>query len=190
LPVVLDQKQVEQLIAAPDVLSRLGKRDRAILETFYSTGLRVSELIGMNLGDIDLDAGSVTVRGKGKRERIAVLGSAAITAIRDWLEVRGRVERGGRIDRTAIFLNHLGTRISSRSVGRLVAKHLKKSGVTAEASPHTMRHSFATHMLDRGADIRSVQELLGHRSLATTQIYTHVSSKRLREVYEKAHPRA
>jgi integrase/recombinase XerC len=190
LPSVLDQKQIEQLLEAPDTLSRLGRRDRAILETFYSTGLRVSELVGINLNDMDLNACSVTVRGKGKRERIAVLGSAAVTSIRHWLDTRGQVEHGSHIDRVAVFLNHLGGRISTRSVGRILAKHLKEAGITSAASPHTMRHSFATHMLDRGADIRSVQELLGHRSLATTQIYTHVSSQRMREVYEKAHPRA
>jgi integrase/recombinase XerC len=190
LPGVLDQKQIEQLLSAPDAQSRLGSRDRAILETFYSTGLRVSELVGINFNDLDLNGGTVIVRGKGKRERIAVLGSIAAAAIRDWLEQRGKVDRGSRVDRAAVFLNHHGGRISTRSVGRILAKHLKGSGITSEASPHTMRHSFATHMLDRGADIRSVQELLGHRSLATTQIYTHVSSQRMREVYEKAHPRA
>jgi integrase/recombinase XerC len=190
LPSVLDPKQVEQLLEAPDSLSRLGRRDRAILETFYSTGLRVSELVGINLKDLDLTAGTVTVRGKGKRERIAVLGSAAIGSIRHWLELRGQVESDRRVDRVALFLNHAGGRITTRSVARILGKHLKRAGITTAASPHTMRHSFATHMLDRGADIRSVQELLGHRSLATTQIYTHVSSKRLREVYEKAHPRA
>jgi integrase/recombinase XerC len=190
LPNVLDQKQVEQLLAAPESSGRLGKRDRAILETFYSTGLRVSELVGTNLNDLDFDSGTVIVRGKGKRERIAVLGSTAIAAIRQWLDVRGQVGASTRLDRSAVFLNHLGGRISTRSVGRLLDRHLKAAGIKGEASPHTMRHSFATHMLDRGADIRSVQELLGHRSLSTTQIYTHVSSQRMREVYEKAHPRA
>jgi integrase/recombinase XerC len=190
LPSVLDQKQVEQLLSVPDVLSRLGKRDRAVLETFYSTGMRVSELVGININDVELNSGTVIVRGKGKRERIAVLGSIAVDTICDWLDVRGKVSRGSRLDRVAVFLNHLGGRISTRSVGRILAKHLKLSGITSQASPHTMRHSFATHMLDRGADIRSVQELLGHRSLSTTQIYTHVSSQRMREVYEKAHPRA
>jgi integrase/recombinase XerC len=190
LPNVLDQKQVQQLLSAPDSLSRLGRRDRAILETFYSTGLRVSELVGIDLNDLDLTAGSVTVRGKGKRERIAVLGSVAVSAIRSWLDIRGQVDSARRVDRVAVFLNHGGGRITTRSVARILGKHLKRAGITTAASPHTMRHSFATHMLDRGADIRSVQELLGHRSLSTTQIYTHVSSQRMREVYEKAHPRA
>ncbi len=190
LPSVLSADEVSDLLESPDGATRLGRRDRAMLETFYSTGLRVSEIVGMNLGDFDLDAGTVTVRGKGKRERIAVIGSVAASAIRRWIEVRGRVENGRRFDRLALFLNHLGIRISTRSVARILGKHLKLAGIRTHASPHSLRHSFATHLLDRGADIRSVQELLGHRSLSTTQIYTHVSSQRMREVYEKAHPRA
>ena len=190
LPSVLSTDEVEQLLESPNAATRLGCRDYAILETFYSTGLRVSELVGINLNDLDLAAGTVTVRGKGKRERIAVLGSAAISAIRRWLGIRGQVDDGLRLDRAALFLNHLGGRITTRSVARILSKHLKRAGVETPASPHSLRHSFATHLLDRGADIRSVQELLGHRSLSSTQIYTHVSSQRMREVYDKAHPRA
>jgi integrase/recombinase XerC len=190
LPKVLSREEAEKLLSAPMLSSRMGCRDRAILETFYSTGLRVSELVGVNLNDIDLKEGTVIVRGKGKRERIAVLGSKAATALRNWLDHRGEVDKEQRLDRVAVFVNHRGGRISTRSIGRILAKHLARSRVTTPASPHTLRHSFATHLLDNGADIRSVQELLGHRSLTTTQIYTHVSSQRMRDVYEKAHPRA
>ncbi len=190
LPRVLSSGEVDKLLVAPDAAARLGRRDLAILETFYSTGLRVSELVGINLSDLDLDAGIVMIRGKGKRERIAVLGKSAIAAIRNWLSVRGEVETRAPLDRSAVYLNHVGTRITTRSVARILNKHLKRAGVTTAASPHSLRHSFATHLLDRGADIRSVQELLGHRSLSSTQIYTHVSSQRLRDVYEQAHPRA
>jgi integrase/recombinase XerC len=189
LPRVLSTKEVGKLLDAPNATLRLGRRDQAIFETFYSTGVRVSELVGMNLNDLDLDAGVAVVRGKGKRERIAVLGAAAVASLRAWLAVRGETDKG-HMDRVAVFLNHAGGRITTRSVARILAKHLKRAGVATAASPHSLRHSFATHMLDRGADIRSVQELLGHRSLSSTQIYTQVSSQRLREVYEKAHPRA
>jgi integrase/recombinase XerC len=190
LPGFLSTTEIESLLEAPDTSTRLGARDRAIFETFYSTGLRVSELVGMNLADLNRESRLVVVRGKGKRERIALLGAAAIRAIEQWLEVRGQAERSRPIDRTALFLNHRGGRISPRSVARILGRHLKRAGVTTRASPHTLRHSFATHMLDRGADVRSVQELLGHRSLSSTQIYTHVTSQRMRDVYDKSHPRA
>ncbi len=190
LPSFLSTTEMDRLLGTPDESTRLGCRDRAILETFYSAGLRVSELVGMDLPDLDREAGVVVVRGKGKRERIAPLGSHALKAITRWLERRGETG-GARIrDQAALFLNHAGGRISTRSVARILAKHLTRSGVTTAASPHTLRHSFATHLLDRGADVRSVQELLGHRSLSTTQIYTHVTSQRLREIYDRAHPRA
>ena len=190
LPTVLTKDEVEHLLEAPNAGTRLGCRDRAIFEMFYSTGLRVSELVGIELGDLDFESGTVTVRGKGKRERIAVLGSVAVGAIRRWLQKRGEVENAVRFHRSALFLNHQGGRITTRSVARILTKHLQRAGITTPASPHSLRHSFATHMLDRGADIRSVQELLGHRSLSSTQIYTHVSSQRMRETYDKAHPRA
>ena len=190
LPSFLTAVEMDQLLETPDTGSRLGRRDQAILETFYSTGLRISELVGINLGDLDLHAGMVTVRGKGKRERLALLGSRAVTAIRQWLDVRGQVVSARGIDGAALFLNHSGSRISSRSVARVLGKHLKRAGISTAASPHTLRHTFATHLLDRGADVRSVQELLGHRSLSSTQIYTHLTSQRLREIYDKTHPRA
>ncbi len=171
-----------------------GLRDRAILETLYSAGLRVSELTGLNLDDLDFDSGLATVRGKGKRERLALLGPQALGALKNWLAVRANLlgNRGSRDrkGREAVFLNKNGTRLTSRSVGRLLAKYLALAGVDPHASPHSLRHSFATHLLDRGADIRSVQELLGHRSLTNTQIYTHVTTHRLQDNYDKAHPRA
>ncbi len=139
---------------------------------------------------VDLDAGCATVRGKGRRERLALLGPHAVAAVRLWLGQRAViVARRGRAP-NALFVNRSGTRLSSRSVGRLLEKYLARAGLDPRTSPHTLRHSFATHLLDRGADIRSVQELLGHRSLATTQIYTHVTTQRLRESYHQAHPRA
>jgi integrase/recombinase XerC len=190
LPTVLGANEIAALLKAPDDATRLGCRDRAIFETFYSTGLRVSELVGINLGDLDLESGVVTVRGKGKRERLAILGSGARAAIQRWLACRGQIPEGRSLQRDALFLNHQGGRITVRSVARLLAKHLRRAGIATHASPHSLRHSFATHLVDRGADIRSVQELLGHRSLSSTQIYTHVSSQRLRETYDKAHPRA
>src|SRR5208282_5930839 len=167
-----------------------GLRDRAILETLYSAGLRVSELTGLNVGDVDTDSGLATVRGKGKRERLALLGPQALAAVQKWLPCRDLLlARRGRIQ-PAVFLNKNGTRLTSRSVGRLLEKYLAQAGMDPRTSPHTLRHSFATHLLDRGADIRSVQELLGHSSLATTQIYTHVTTQKMKDRYDKAHPRA
>jgi integrase/recombinase XerC len=194
LPHFLGQNDLLRLLEAPSPSLPLGRRDRAILETLYSAGLRVSELTGLDLGDLDLDSGLVTVRGKGKRERLALLGPHAQSALQEWLAVRAAVAPG-REDRlgqpqSAVFLNKNGTRLTARSVGRLLEKYLAQAGLDPRTSPHSLRHSFATHLLDRGADIRSVQELLGHRSLATTQVYTHVTTQRLQDSYHKAHPRA
>jgi integrase/recombinase XerC len=188
LPHFLSEAATAQLLQAPTDDSPLGLRDRAILETLYSAGLRVSELTGLNLEDIDLDSGMATVRGKGKRERLALLGPKALKALGRWLGVRDTLRRGRETG--AVFLNKNGGRLSTRSVGRLLDKHRAARGIDPDTSPHTLRHSFATHLLDRGADIRGVQELLGHRSLGTTQIYTHVTTQRLRQSYDKAHPRA
>lgn len=190
LPHFLSTREIGKLLRAPAQVESLGKRDRAILETIYSAGLRVSEVVGINDGDLDLREGLVRVRGKGKRERLAPLGSYAVQALRHWLEVRqlSKKEDAGR--GAPVFVNKFGCRITTRSVARMLEKYLKKTGLDLRTTPHTLRHSFATHLLDRGADIRSVQELLGHKSLVTTQIYTHVSTARLKAVYEKAHPRA
>ena len=190
LPHFLAVADVLRLLDAPLADDPLGLRDRALLETLYSAGLRVSELTGLNLEDVDLDSGLATVRGKGKRERLALLGRPALKALRRWLEQRGGMASGRVRAPDAVFLNKNGTRLTSRSVGRLLEKYLALAGLDPRTSPHTLRHSFATHLLDAGADIRSVQELLGHRSLGTTQIYTHVSTQRLRDSYHKAHPRA
>jgi len=168
----------------------MGLRDRAILETLYSAGLRVSELVGINLDDLDLSDGLVRVRGKGKRERLAPLGSFAVKAIRAWLKKRRPAKGLSKTEASAVFLNKFGKRLTTRSVARMLEKYLRLTGLDLRTSPHTLRHSFATHLLDGGADIRSVQELLGHKSLVTTQIYTHVSTAGLRQAYEKAHPRA
>jgi integrase/recombinase XerC len=189
LPHFLSEEDLCRLLEAPPVDTVLGLRDRAILETLYSAGLRVGELTGLNLGDLDLDSGLATVRGKGKRERLALLGPQALAALKEWLAHREKLPSRAR-SQHCVFLNKNGTRLTTRSVGRLLEKYLAQAGLDRRTSPHTLRHSFATHMLDRGADIRSVQELLGHKSLANTQIYTHVTTRRLRDSYHKAHPRA
>jgi integrase/recombinase XerC len=147
-------------------------------------------LVGINDGDLDFDDGLVRVRGKGKRERLAPLGSFATKAVRKWLRVRNLSPLEPKGAQAPVFVNRFGRRLTTRSVARMLEKYLKISGLDLRTSPHTLRHSFATHLLDRGADIRSVQELLGHKSLTTTQIYTHVSTAGLREAYENAHPRA
>lgn len=188
LPHFLGKDTIIQLLEAPALDTVFGTRDRAILETLYSAGVRVSELTGLNLVDLDLDNGVSTVRGKGRKERLVLLGEIAVAALRNWLAIRGQTMP--KDTESAVFLNKHGTRLTSRSVGRLVEKYLKEVGLDPQTSPHTIRHSFATHLLDNGADIRSVQELLGHRSLTTTQIYTHVSTQRLQDSYHKAHPRA
>ena len=187
LPKFLAPAEVERLLGAPSGNDLLSLRDAAILEVLYSTGMRVSELVGLDLEDIDPIAEAARVRGKGRRERFAPLGSYAIRALNRYLEARAAA---GLKDVKAVFVNRHGNRLDARSVRRKLAKYLRIAGLDAHASPHTLRHSFATHMLERGADLRAVQELLGHRSLSTTQIYTHVTASRLKEVYAAAHPRA
>jgi integrase/recombinase XerC len=190
LPHFLTLADVQKLLAAPSGADWAGRRDRAMLETLYASGIRVSELVGLDLTTVDLNDGVVTVRGKGKRERLALVGPDAVKALRCWLDDRDALlARTGR-DSPAVFLNNKGGRLTTRSVGRLLAKHLRSAGLDPRTSPHTLRHSFATHMLDAGADIRGVQELLGHKSLATTQVYTHVTTQRLQKSYQKAHPRS
>lgn len=190
LPHFLTTKQLGKLLAAPPLNKPFGLRDRAIMETMYSAGLRVSELVGMNDEDIDFKAGLVTVRGKGKRERLSPLGKFALQALKRWLNKRKLSRKSGKRGLSPVFVNKFGDRITTRSIGRILEKYIKQTGLDHRTTPHTLRHSFATHLLDAGADIRSVQELLGHKSLVTTQIYTHVSTASLRQVYEKAHPRA
>ena len=190
LPHFLSSEEIERLLAAPPTDEPLGLRDRAILEVLYSAGLRVSELAGLNDGDLDLAGGVLRVRGKGKRERVSPVGSFATRALQNWLDVRKLSSREAAGAHAPVFVNRFGRRLTTRSIGRLLEKYLKQTGLDQRTTPHTLRHSFATHLLDRGADIRSVQELLGHKSLVTTQIYTHVSTAGLRAVYERAHPRA
>ena len=160
-------------------------RDRAILELLYSSGLRVSELVGLNLDQFDSDLGIVRVMGKGRKERIVPVGVKAIEAVKAYLEGRD-VAKGGE----PIFINFFGGRLTTRSVGRLMKKYTRHAGIFRKVSPHSLRHTFATHLLDAGADIREIQEMLGHSSLSTTQRYTHVSMGRLMEVYDRAHPRS
>jgi integrase/recombinase XerC len=190
LPHFLTVADARKLLAAPPDVPPLGRRDRAILETLYSAGLRVSELAGLNLDDVDLSDGVLVVRGKGKKERLALLGGPAKAALAAWLADRAALLADRKRQSPAVFVNKAGGRLTTRSVGRLLAKHLRQAGLDPRTTPHTLRHSFATHMLDAGADIRGVQELLGHKSLSTTQVYTHVTTQRLQQSYHKAHPRA
>ncbi len=190
LPHFLTTEQVSALLIAPPGNSDAGLRDRAILETMYSAGLRVSEVVGIDLKDWDRAAGILRVLGKGRKERISPVGSYATKALDQWLEVRSPDAKAAEKQRSAIFLNRFGRRLTTRSIGRMLETHILTAGLSQQTTPHTLRHSFATHLLDGGADLRSVQELLGHKSLTTTQIYTHVSTRRLRETYEKAHPHA
>lgn len=190
LPHHLSTEELGKLLNAPSSRTSQGLRDRAILETTYSAGLRVSEVVGLCDGDIDFEAGILRIRGKGKRERLAPIGSYAMDALHAWLDVRKVHADQPTGPAAPVFVNRFGRRLTTRSVGRMLEKHLRKACLDRRTTPHSLRHSFATHLLDRGADIRSVQELLGHKSLITTQIYTHVTTAGLREVYEKAHPRA
>jgi integrase/recombinase XerC len=178
------------LSAALDRLSgedAAARRDRALLEIAYSSGLRLSELVGLNRGDVDLRAGLLRVRGKGRRERVVPAGETALTAVRRYLAAGGRGE--GRPDEP-VFVNPRGRRLSGRTVQNVVRRRLADVAGGLGVTPHALRHSFASHLLDRGADLRAIQELLGHRSLASTQVYTHVTRARLRKAYEQAHPRA
>jgi tyrosine recombinase XerC len=186
LPSFLDEAQVTRLLETPPTATWQGLRDRAWLETLYSTGMRVSELIGLNMDDLDEISGTVRVRGKGKKERLCPIGSAALKAIRAYLARRPKKLHVPY----AVFVSQKLTRLTVRHADRLIARYVRLAGLPATISPHSLRHSFATHLLDRGADLRSVQELLGHASLSTTQIYTHVTPQRLKKVYDQAHPRA
>ncbi len=191
LPVFLDAAEVMRLLEAPDKPTWEEKRDRAMLETLYSSGLRVSELVGLNHEDVDFFSELVRVRGKGKKERIVPVGPVAIKWIRDYMQAAGPASGNGDGSfKKPLFINRFGGRLTDRSVRRMIIKYVRRTGISKEVSPHTLRHSFATHMLDRGADLRSVQEMLGHENLSTTQIYTHISTRRLKEAYDAAHPRA
>jgi integrase/recombinase XerC len=190
LPKCLDLEQIESLLGAPPADTLGGSRDRAIFETIYSAGLRISEAVGLNLSDMDELSETARIRGKGRKERLAPLGEAAMTALQRYLLLRRGVVQQAKAADSPLFVNLHGKRLSGRSIRRNFDKYLKLAGLGVHVSPHTLRHSFATHMLNNGADLRSVQELLGHKSLSTTQIYTHLTTTRLKEVYDKSHPMA
>ena len=185
LPSVMQPSDIALLLEQPDVSTPLGKRDRAFLELMYASGLRISELVGIDVDDIELRARLVKVRGKGSKERIVPFGSKAEEAVRAYMTVRNAPP-----EHNALFVNYRGDRITARSVRRLFEKYVRAAALRAGISPHTMRHSFATHLLNAGADLRGIQELLGHASLSTTQKYTHLADSELLKVYRKAHPRA
>ena len=193
LPAHLSIEEAIRFIESPDLETDLGKRDRAMLELMYATGVRVAELTTLDVGDVDLHNRLIRVTGKRRKQRIVPFGEPAAEAIRAYMQVREKFLLQAPIskrDEEALFLNYQGTRITTRSVGRMVEKYIRICAGMHNISPHALRHSFATHLLDSGADLRDIQELLGHARLSTTQIYTHVSMEKLVEVYDKAHPKA
>lgn len=188
LPKYLTLDEVDRLLAAPDATTAIGSRDRALLELLYATGLRVSELLALTLPDVDLAEGLVTTFGKGRKERVVPVGGRAIAALRDYL-AQGRPALAGRRTSPRLFLNVRGGGLSRMGFWKILAAYGRQAGIGRAISPHVLRHSFATHLLDRGADLRAIQMMLGHANLSTTQIYTHVLDARLRSVYERFHPR-
>lgn len=190
LPVSLSVPEAAAVVEAPPPDTELGLRDRALLELLYATGLRVSELVGLSLPDVDLPGRQVRTIGKGRKERIVPFGEKAAEALAAWLPARLALLAGRRVRGEPLFLNARGGRLTDRSVRRVLDRALAAAEVSRHASPHALRHSFATHLLSAGADLRTIQELLGHASLATTQKYTHLDVERLMEVYRKAHPKA
>jgi integrase/recombinase XerC len=190
LPKCLDLEQVQKLLDAPGDGDLLSARDKAMLEVLYSSGIRVSELVELDMADMDLQEGILRVRGKGRKDRLTPIGSQAIKAVQRYFELRAIDSRSQGQFQQRVFLNKHGEPLSTRSVRRKLDKYLVEAGLDPGISPHTLRHSFATHLLNNGADLRSVQELLGHQSMSTTQIYTHLTTTRMKEVYDSAHPRA
>jgi len=189
LPRYLTAGQVDTLLEAPDVSTPIGLRDRALLEVLYATGLRVSELIALKPDDVDLDVGLVTAFGKGRKERLVPLGSEARRWVASYLEeTRAGLLKGRRTD--VLFVSNRGARFSRMGVWGIVRRHAVKAGIASILTPHVLRHSFATHLLERGADLRSLQSMLGHADISTTQIYTHVTKERLKQIYDAHHPRA
>ncbi|MBM3251803.1 MAG: tyrosine recombinase XerC [Candidatus Omnitrophica bacterium] len=183
LPEFLTEEEMAKLLNAPAKDSPAGLRDRAILETLYSTGMRIGELVGLDIEDVDFISGVVKVKGKGKKERLLPIGEKALSALREYVDKRKKQTK-------ELLLNKNNTRLTDRGVRDIMEKYIRQVSLKENISPHTLRHSFATHLLNRGADLRSVQELLGHVNLSTTQIYTHLSTERLKNIYDKAHPRA
>jgi len=191
LPHFLDEAEAKALVELPDPDDPWGRRDRAMLEVLYGSGLRVGELVALNVASIDLISEVATVRGKGRKERLAPLGTQAVRMLQLWLRDRRAAVARLHGDREALFINRRnGGRLNQRSIRKILDRYIKRAALAGKISPHTLRHSFATHLLNRGADLRSVQELLGHENLQTTQIYAHVTTERLRKVYDAAHPRA
>jgi integrase/recombinase XerD len=188
LPVTLTVDEVERLLGAPQQSTPLGLRDAAMLETLYATGLRVSELVSLRLADLDLQSGVVRALGKGEKQRLVPVGEQALTLIRAYLERARPVLERAPVE--ALFLSRLGRKMSRQAFWKIIKKHALAAGIQKNISPHKLRHSFATHLLERGADLRAVQEMLGHADISTTEIYTHLSEVRLREIYAKHHPRA
>jgi integrase/recombinase XerD len=189
LPRYLTTAQVDTLLEVPDVSTPIGLRDRAMLEVLYATGLRVSELIGLRPGDVDLDVGLVTAFGKGRKERLVPLGSEARRWVESYLaDARPGLTKGRRVD--ALFVSNRGDSFSRMGVWGIVRRHAVKAGIEKVLTPHVLRHSFATHLLERGADLRSLQSMLGHADISTTQIYTYVTKERLKQIYDSHHPRA
>jgi integrase/recombinase XerC len=189
LPSFLTQEEIEKLLNAPDRSTPLGQRDRALLELLYASGLRVSELVGLTLEQIDLESNEIRVWGKGSKERVVLMGQPAAEALKSYLK-EGRAQLWGEKKTKALFLDRYGQRLTERSVQRLLNQYAKKAGISKRVHPHLLRHTFATHLLDGGADLRVVQELLGHARLTSTQIYTHVTKGQARKVYLAAHPLA
>jgi integrase/recombinase XerC len=189
LPNFLYPEELQSLLDAPEQKDPRGLRDRAILEVLYGTGLRVTEIKRMNINDVDFNEGEIKVLGKGSKERIVLFGSHARNALERYLK-EGRPGLAAGKKSPALFINRRGSRLTTRSVERMIVHYAKKAGLTKTVTPHTLRHSFATHLLSGGADLRMVQELLGHVSLSTTQVYTHITKERLKEVYDSAHPRS
>ncbi len=191
VPSVLSVDEVLKLLSTPFGEGVFGLRNRALVELFYSTGIRLSELTGLNLADIDFAQDLVKVRGKGRKERIVPAGARALAAVREYLDLRTElVRKPSARNEEPVFLSKSGARLAQRDVDRVLRKAVQRSGIVRNVSPHTLRHSFATHLLDAGADLRAIQEMLGHKSLSTTQKYTSVGISRLMEVYDRAHPRA
>ncbi|MBI5360774.1 MAG: tyrosine recombinase XerC [Planctomycetes bacterium] len=189
LPVFLSEEEIRNLLDAPNLKKLGGLRDKAIIECLYSTGMRIGELIEMTMRDLDLDGGMVHLKGKGKKERLSPLGKYALSALQEYLRARTDSGHAPENENSPVFLNKFSQKLSARGIRKLLDGYALKAGLNKEISPHTLRHTFATHMLNRGADLRSVQELLGHENISTTQIYTHVTTEKLKQVYETAHPR-
>ncbi|HHY60406.1 MAG TPA: tyrosine recombinase, partial [Clostridia bacterium] len=183
------EDEVDKLLQQPDLSTPAGIRDKAMLELLYATGLRVSELVSLDIDQVNLEVGLLRCMGKGSKERVVPIGSVATEYLRLYLQ-KGRTRLANNKSRNALFLNHLGTRLTRQGFWKILKKYVQDAGIKTNVTPHTLRHSFATHLLEHGADLRAVQEMLGHADISTTQIYTHITQSRLKQVYNETHPRA